>query len=187
MDEQGRAAVLGWQRIVAAEWDRQQATLAGPPKSANGWPVDPPRTERVIPGTNERIQGGVADGPAGDVLTYVAAQVHARVEDLTLAAASGEHDEWGYAPRKIRGSATAISNHASATAIDLNASRHPLGARGTFTQEQTAEIHRILAEVDNVVRWGGDYSSRADEMHFEINASQEEVARVARRLAQGTG
>jgi hypothetical protein len=50
-----------------------------------------------------------------------------------------------------------------------------------------AEIHRILAEVDGVVRWGGDYKNRADEMHFEIDAGQEEVARVAERLRQPPG
>jgi hypothetical protein len=54
--------------------------------------------------------------------------------------------------------------------------------RDTFTPEQAAEIRTIMREVDGVVRWGGDYQNRADEMHFEIVGSQAEVAAVAARL-----
>ncbi|MFF0144637.1 peptidoglycan hydrolase-like protein with peptidoglycan-binding domain [Amycolatopsis sulphurea] len=146
--------------------------------SQNGWPVDPARRSRTVPGTNVRVV--VADGPAGDVLVWVLAQFDRRVEDLDAGA-----DDWGYANRPIRGS-TITSNHASATAVDANATRHPLGKRGTFTAGQVAEIHRILSEVDNVVRWGGDYTGRRDEMHFEINASYARVAAVAARLNGGT-
>ena len=149
--------------------------------SQNGWPVDPPRGARTIPGTNVRVN--VADGPAGDVLMHVLGQVNSRVEDISLDSDAGEHDDWGYANRNVRGSES-ISNHASATAVDVNATRHVLGAQHTFTPTQTAEIHRILGEVDNVVRWGGDYTGRHDEMHFEIVGSQEEVARVAARLRE---
>lgn len=184
MHEQGRAAVLGWQQTVNAAWDRQLAAL-GPPKSENGWPVDPPRGARIIPGTNVKVT--VADGPAGDVLMHVLGQVSRRVEDVSRDSDRGERDDWGYANRTVRDSNTVISNHASATAVDINATRHPLGVRGTFTPAQVAEIHRVLAETGNVVRWGGDYKGRPDEMHFEINAGQAEVARVAERLRLGTG
>ena len=154
---------------------------AGVTVSQNNWPVDPPRTYRPIPGTTVRVT--IADGPAGDVLMYVLEQIDRRVEDIDLNSTRGEFDDWGYAPRNVRGS-TEVSNHASATAVDVNATRHPLGAIGTFSPVQVAEIHRILAEVDHVVRWGGDYTGRRDEMHFEIVGTQEEVARVAGRLRQ---
>jgi hypothetical protein len=147
--------------------------------SQNGWPVDPPRQSRLIPGTNTKVI--VADGPAGDVLLHVLAQVDRRVEDIDLKSTKGELDDWGYANRPVRGS-TAVSNHASATAVDINATRHPLGAAGTFSPAQVQEIHNILNEVDGTVRWGGDYSGRKDEMHFEINAPQAKVADVAARL-----
>jgi uncharacterized protein YukE len=159
-----------------------QATVQQPegPVSQNGWPVNPPRGMRTIPGTD--VQVNVADGPAGDVLMYVAEQVHTRVEDVTMdEVGTGEEDDWGHAEREVRGGG-AISNHASATAIDLNATRHPLGVRDTFTTAQVEEIDRIMNEVDGVVRWGGDYQNRADEMHFEINASLSEVTAVADRL-----
>ncbi|OLF17765.1 M15 family metallopeptidase [Actinophytocola xanthii] len=176
-----------WQQPEIAGQNVQLAqatpTQTGP-VSQNGWPVNPPRGVRTIPGTNVRVN--VADGPAGDVLMHVLGQVHARVEDISLNSAAGERDDWGYAERNVRGS-SAISNHASATAVDINATRHALGERGTFTPAQTAEIRAILAEVDNVVRWGGDYRGRADEMHFEIVGSVEEVTRVAERLRQANG
>jgi hypothetical protein len=112
---------------------------------------------------------------------YVLGQVNAHVEPIDMNSPGGEHDDWGYADRNVRGS-HAISNHASATAVDVNSSRHTLGAHNTFTPAQTQQIHNILGDVDNVVRWGGDYTGRRDEMHFEIVGSQEEVARVAERL-----
>lgn len=150
------------------------------PVSQNGWPVNPARGPRTIPGTDVRVN--VADGPAGDVLMHVLGEVHRRVEDISLnSEAANERDDWGYAERNVRGGGD-ISNHASATAVDINATRHVLGERGTFTAEQTTEIRTILGEVDNVVRWGGDYQGRADEMHFEIVGSVAEVTAVAERL-----
>jgi uncharacterized protein YukE len=149
--------------------------------SQNGWPVNPPRSAHTIPGTNVRVT--VADGPAGDVLMHVLGQVNARVEDISMNSDRNERDDWGYADRSVRGS-EAVSNHASGTAVDMNATRHALGAHNTFTPAQVQEIHRILGDVDNVVRWGGDYTGRRDEMHFEIVGSQEEVARVAARLRE---
>lgn len=151
------------------------------PVSQNGWPADPPRSARTIPGTNVAIT--VADGPAGDVLLHVLGQVHQRVENVELRSEAGEADDWGYAHRDVRGSGD-LSNHASGTAVDVNATRHVLGARDTFTPDQVNEIHRILREVDGVVRWGGDYTGRADEMHFEIVGPEADVARVAERLRE---
>ncbi|MGH3762821.1 M15 family metallopeptidase, partial [Actinophytocola sp.] len=152
------------------------------PVSQNGWPVNPPRGTRTIPGTDTQVN--VADGPGGDVLMHVLGQVHSRVENIDMNSEAGEHDDWGYAERNVRGGGD-ISNHASGTAVDVNATRHPLGARETFTPAQVQEIHTILGEVDDVVRWGGDYTGRRDEMHFEIVGTPEEVARVAERLRAG--
>ena len=148
--------------------------------SQNGWPVNPPRRARQVPGTNIRLV--VADGPAGDLLLRFAAEFDRLVEDIDTAA-GGVLDDWGWADRPIRGG-TDISNHASATAIDLNATRHPLGAVGTFDHAERTALRRLLDRYEGVIRWGGDYSGRKDEMHFEINASRAAVERVAARLSQ---
>lgn len=145
--------------------------------SQNGWTVDPPRRARQVLGSKVKLI--VRDGAAGDVLMYIASQFDKRVENIDNA--QGHLDDWGYANRPIRGS-NETSNHASATAIDLNATRHPLGASGTFSAKQKDTIHKILKEVDNVIRWGGDYSGRKDEMHFEINASPDKVKQVASKI-----
>ena len=92
-----------------------------------------------------------------------------------------EADDWGYNYRKNT-NANNLSCHASGTAIDYNATRHPNGKSGTFTAAQVGEIRKILGEVDNVVRWGGDFTGTKDEMHFEICKSETDVSRTAARL-----
>lgn len=164
---------------VAAPPAQAGSAATGGPVSQNGWPVNPPRGNRMIPGTNTQVN--VVNGPGGDVLMHVLGQVNSRVENIDMNSDAGEHDDWGYANRNVRGSHD-ISNHASATAVDVNATRHVLGATNTFTPTQINEIHNILGEVDGVVRWGGDYTGRHDEMHFEIVGTPDEVARVAERL-----
>ncbi len=125
--------------------------------------------------------GGVRRGQAGTILRYVATRMHAEVEPLR----SGWC--WGWSYRRIRGGSQ-YSNHASATALDLNAPRHPLGRRGTFSTAQVRRIHAIIDACDGVVRWGGDYRGRKDEMHFEINVrpTDPRVARLAARITAGT-
>jgi hypothetical protein len=66
----------------------------------------------------------------------------------------------------VRGSTDNLSNHSSGTAIDLNATEHPLGKVGTFPAEKVPMI-RALAKKYSLI-WGGDYRNRKDEMHFEI-------------------
>lgn len=129
--------------------------------SQNGWSVDPLRSSRTVPGTSLRIV--VRDGPAGDLLIEFLRRFHERVEPLD----HGQLDDWGYAHRPIAGT-TVFSNHASATAVDVNALQHVQGRHGTFTGAQVREIRAILVEFDHTIAWGGDWSN-VDEMHFEIN------------------
>ena len=137
--------------------------------SQNGWPAsDEPRTigveAYVVPGTQLKIRCSKKVAP---LLINFCAEFNMEVEKLegkTL-------DDWGYAYRAIRGQEDAgnLSNHASGTAVDLNATKHPLGKRGTFTKEQGVKIRALAAKYG--LRWGGDYKNRADEQHFEINLS----------------
>jgi hypothetical protein len=123
------------------------------------------------------------------VLIEVARRFHNEVESLT----GGVRDDWGWAYRPVRGQSSGFSNHASATAIDLNATQHPRGVRNTFTASEKAAVRKILAATHddtidrNVVRWGEDYSTTIDGMHFEINADSAAVARVAKRIRDGSG
>lgn len=143
--------------------------------SQNGWPVRTTSTGLVpLPW----ITGRVLPGDVFDIFDHLCTRFDAEVEPIVVGAS------WGWANRPVRGS-TSTSNHASATALDLNSPAHPLGKRGTFTKQQVDAIHAILADLDGVVRWGGDYENRADEMHFEINATPDAVARVARRIREG--
>lgn len=132
----------------------------------------------TVPGSSVRLR--LREGAPGEILVYLAERYHREVEPLDPPGAIP--DNWSYAEREIRGSTTTLSNHASGTAIDLRATRHPLGVRGTFTPAQVRAIRRILADLDGCVRWGGDYTGRADEMHFEIAEDPDTCARVVAAL-----
>lgn len=158
--------------------------------SYNGWlaseaPADFGGLDnRIVPGTiGVRLSPGVRAGDVATVLFYVASQLDRRVEDGDLYSAG---DEWGYYFKHSANSASLISCHSSGTAFDWNATRHPNGKHGTFSVAQVAEIRRILAEVQDVVYWGGDGwgTGTWDEMHFEIRSgvSVSQVTAVAAKL-----
>lgn len=136
-------------------------------------------SSRPVPGTDVRLT--VRNGAAGDLLLYAAGRWDKEVENIDNA--RGALDDWGYAERPIRGS-TELSNHASGTAIDLNATKHPLGTApsANFTSAQLAAIRRILNDCDGALRWGGDYTGRKDGMHLEIIVPEKRCAQVLLKL-----
>lgn len=89
---------------------------------------------------------------------------------------------WAYAYRAIRGASSGYSNHASGTAFDLNAPKHPIGVRNTFSASDRAKIRKKLKQYNGALRWGGDYSGRPDDMHFEINTGVAGVKKVAEQI-----
>lgn len=133
----------------------------------------------TVPGTNVKVR--LRKGDVATVLLYVAKRFHEEVEPLVTPGC------WGYAERNIRGSSSTLSNHASGTAIDLNAPLHPLGTDPVknFTPAQIAAIKNILTQCGTVVRWGGNYTGRKDPMHFEINAPARDVAILAAAIKRG--
>jgi hypothetical protein len=151
--------------------------------SQNGWGVitssSSAALDRGFSAGGATFPGGVRRGDVSTILRYVATRFDREVEAL--------HNPgcWGWSYRLIRGNTTTYSNHASATALDCNAPRHPLGAVGTFSAAQVRTIHAILAVCEGTVRWGGDYRSRKDEMHFEINKGPGDPAihRIAVKVA----
>jgi hypothetical protein len=140
-------------------------------KSQNGWPASPDQKEIgikefKIKNTDRKMR---LQKDAGVILAAFAAEFHAQVEPID----EGVFDDWAYAYREVRGSDSDLSNHSSGTAIDLNATKHPLGMSNTFTKQQAAKIRELCKKYG--LRWGGDYSKRKDEMHFEIIETPDEV------------
>lgn len=132
----------------------------------------------TVPGTSVRVS--LRKGDVSVVLLYFLKQFNDTVQALRSS------DTGGYNPRSIIGAGSRdISNHASGTAVDVRWRDHPLGARGTFNSNQVKAIRKILAYLEGVIRWGGDYSGRKDEMHFEVNASLSKIEDVADKIRNG--
>lgn len=160
-------------------------------KSQNGWTVlisSPPKYPIRL---DEATMLGltIRGGDVGELLGHVATQFHQKVERLDMPVSEKPgYDDWGWAYRAVRGQTSGFSNHASATAMDLNATQHPRGVKNTFTKAEKAVVHRILEDTEDpvtgkpVIRWGEDYSGTIDGMHFEINADSAGVARAAKEL-----
>lgn len=142
--------------------------------SHNGWPVLSRGSNRLV--TLPQITGRVLTGPVWVVFYWLARQFETLVEPIR------RDWSWGYAYRRIAGSVR-WSNHASGTAIDLNAPKHPAGRTGTFTKTQTKTILTLISEAGGIIRWGATFR---DEMHFEISPATNPAAveRFAVKLLQ---
>ena len=141
-------------------------------KSSNGWTASADQNEigiKSFPVKGTKIKLRCAEKVA-PLLIGFAEEFHELIEPID----EGTLDDWGYAFRMVRGSTEKLSNHSSGTAIDLNATQHPLGKVGTFPAEKVPMIRALAKKYG--LRWGGDYKSRADEMHFEIDLSEAKVA-----------
>lgn len=146
--------------------------------SYNGWPAskDPAAigvTPFAVKGTTLKIRCAKDAGP---LLAGFAAEFNTLIEPID----GGALDDWAYAYRMVRGSTDRLSCHSSGTAIDLNATKHPLAKIGTFPAEKVPMI-RALAKKYGLT-WGGDFRNRKDEMHFEIAISREKAIALAKKL-----
>jgi hypothetical protein len=150
-------------------------------KSHNGWPASKDAAEidiisLIIPGSAVKVRCAKAVVP-------LIAGFCKEFNDLIEPIDGGALDDWGYCFRNVRGSNDKLSNHSSGTAIDLNATKHPLGKVGTFPAEKVPMI-RALAKKYGMI-WGGDFKSRADEMHFEIAITPAKAAALIGSLNIG--
>ena len=146
-------------------------------KSSNGWPASKDPAEIGIksfkvPGTDLKIRCAEKVAP---LLIGLASEFHETIEPID----KGTLDDWGYAFRMIRGSTDSLSNHSSGTAIDLNASKHALTHRNTFTPENMIKCKALAAKYG--CKWGGDWK-RADEMHFEIALNPKQTKELIAKL-----
>jgi peptidoglycan hydrolase-like protein with peptidoglycan-binding domain len=150
--------------------------------SQNGWSAnDRSVIETFTIGARTRVS--LRAGDAGFLLQHYANWFDANIRDIDENYNNGGLDDWGYAERPIRGGVE-LSNHASGTALDINATCWALGAMPTVYLNATeiAKIHEQLKVYEGALRWGGDYDGRKDPMHVEINADAATVARVAAKL-----
>ncbi len=148
--------------------------------SYNGWPASKDPAEigvksYLVPGTQRKLRCASAVAP---LLIGFAAEFHSLIEPID----EGTYDDWGWAYRDVRGVPGKLSNHSSGTAIDLNATAHPLGKVGTFDAAKVPMI-RALAKKYGLT-WGGDYKNRKDEMHFEISIDAVKAAALISKLKE---
>lgn len=148
--------------------------------SSNGWPASKDRAELgiksfAIKGSKTKIACAEAVAP---LLVGFLEEFHQLIEPID----EGTLDDWGYAFRMIRGSEDRLSNHSSGTAIDVNATQHPLGKIGTFPSEKVPMIRALAKKYG--LKWGGDYSGRKDEMHFEVILTPAKVAERIKKLKE---
>ncbi len=123
-----------------------------------------------VPGTNVYLPVKAEIAP---LLIGFAAEFNAKVEHLVPGWC------WGYAYRPVR-NAQSLSFHSAGLAVDLNAPKHPMGKTGTFSARQRATINSLCAKYG--LRWGGNYSGRKDEMHFEVIISRASALALVKRL-----
>jgi hypothetical protein len=152
--------------------------------SQNGWSVldgsfdgpFPRLRDWNVPDCNRKLP--LRDGSAGFLLTHMAVWFNRNIEAIDRSV-----DDWGWSPRRISGS-DLWSNHASGTAMDLNSDSHPQGhpASGSFSALEITGIHRRLLLYQGCLRWGGDFRTTVDSMHYEINQGPAEVTARAKYL-----
>ena len=150
--------------------------------SSNGWqasadPLEIGIKSYTVPGTKVKLRCSEGAAP---LLVFFTAEFHAHIEPID----EGILDDWGYAFRNIRGSTDRLSNHSSGSAIDINATRHPLGHAGTFKPMQIVLIQALCKKYG--LRWGGNYLSRKDEMHYEIDLTPVKAAALIIKLGLKT-
>jgi hypothetical protein len=150
-------------------------------RSSNGWLASKDAAELhivsvAIEGTKIKVRCAKAVAP---LIAGFCKEFNELIEPID----GGALDDWGYCFRNVRGSTDKLSNHSSGTAIDLNATKHPLGKIGTFPPEKVPMIRALAKKYG--LKWGGDYKGRADEMHFEIELGEAKVAALIGSLKLG--
>ncbi|PPS74553.1 MULTISPECIES: hypothetical protein [Streptomyces] len=150
-------------------------------RSANGWDVLPgsPGTATYdIPGTN--LQVTLREGDVGTVLSYVAQRFHYDVAELE----AGRGQIIGYSDA-LHVKADFESNHLSGTALALYPESYPLGVTGNLFPYQVTAIRDILAELQGVIKWGGDMEPAKESTFFvDVPPGSAKLAQVAETLRQ---
>lgn len=147
--------------------------------SQNGWPVLEADSDLLhtwlIPTAKGTVKFRLRQGSAGFLLCHLALWYDQAIDPII----DPVLDDWGYAYRKI-GDTSIWSDHASGTAIDIDALKRPQGTH-TFTAAQKAAIKTRLGLYGNAIA-SGAFWSNVDEMHFSLAKPLADVQKVARNL-----
>lgn len=177
----GGADASRLQEAIRRLQKRHDRVLTGKP-SRNGWEMEKVADNRgniytrPVPGTPlDGVQ--VRMGDVETVLVHVIRRFHYEIDELR----AGDVVGWR-SPGAVR-KWLAESNQASGTAVQIRPGHYPAGVRGGFFPLQQVVIRDILAELDGVVRWGGD-DPQVDEALFSIDVKpgDDRLAQVANRI-----
>ncbi|MEV4504951.1 hypothetical protein AB0K19_23600 [Streptomyces klenkii] len=151
--------------IRRAEAGRARVATGLP--SHNGWEMEKVVDDhgsiytRPVPGTP--LDGvAVRMGDVETVLVHLVRRFHYEIDELRR----GDVVGWR-SPTTVR-KGLPESNLASGTAVHIRPGHYPAGTRDGFFPLQLTVIRDILAELDGVVRWGGD-DRKVDEALFYID------------------
>ncbi len=118
--------------------------------------------------------GGVAVSVHGGIAPLVAWLL-----DQTVARGYGprQGECWGFANRAIRGTNTP-SNHSWGLAVDINAPANPM------TDRLVTDMPAWMPDLwkSKQFRWGGDYRTRKDAMHYEFMGTPGDARRLIAEL-----
>lgn len=155
--------------------------------SYNGWSASPSSStigieKYRIPGTSEYIWLRRSAAP---ILLYVMDQWNRTIEPIQ----GRILDEWGWNFRQTRGGGS-LSNHASGTAVDINATRYPRG-RANMSWTKILKVRALIRKVNRaagktLLKWGGEWSGAyKDQMHVELaeGTNATDVQRAMRALS----
>jgi hypothetical protein len=145
----------------------------------NGWPILPTKeiqsqqlaTDR-IPGLKNAITCTKELLPIFYNLLY---DLHKSVEPMKSTSCFNYRKIRGYESRQDR-----WSSHASGTAIDYNHPWHPIRKANTYKPNQVAQIQKLIKKYG--IQWGGNYTKRPDDMHFEIAVSPNSAKLIIQKL-----
>lgn len=143
--------------------------------SANGWPVLAQAGWHAIEGSGQQVR--LADD-AAVILTHVARRFHYEIDQLRTGDVHGHVATLQITERYE-------SNYLSGSALAIRPLAYPVGVAGGLWPRELVVVRDILAELDGVVAWGGDFD-RPKESHFEI-ALKPGDARVKGAVRRITG
>jgi hypothetical protein len=164
--------------------------------SYNGWPANSSGSAIGIdtqfgkkvgapPFGSGGYAGGMKSGDVSTLFVYLINRLHNEVEPMMNQSGGNGYGCWGYSYRANVNNPSQLSCHASGTAIDYNAPKHPNGTStgpnggGGWTGSQYNKIRDILAgPLQGAIRW----LTSNDPMHFEIYGNSSKVASVAKSL-----